>query len=478
MTAKDYHYILGVSKDSSPDAIKAAYIKLALKFHPDKNAGDKYFEDRFKDVQEAYEALINNPSKEEFADKGFEEGKKSADFNSVYPPSIEYFAIDKKRANPGDRIHLRWKVWHADIIQISCLEDLQSNIGSANFQIPKDGGETHFNVDLLAMNSITGCHDTRKIKIEFLESAFNKKSNAPKDEQVDSEKIMNKSSIPKGDSNEVNNADGALGKPATKRRGSAWIAPSAIAVIMIGLIFGLGWWLTGSTSYGENKNDLKERNLHGKVKTLIETEYNIKDGDLSDKKNWDLRSKNVIRFDDEGFEIETTIYYKDFVWNTGNFELVREDYKIAYTTDDNKNMIEKILYTSKGYIDARITYTYDDEGNLIEENYYDTWGSDIADSLIYKHSYLYDDKGNMIEQKTFENFREYNGYKGELTMTDRYFYDDKGKIIEEHWYFENGGIGSEFTYMYSDYDIESNWLKRIRFQDDKPDVLTERIIEY
>jgi curved DNA-binding protein CbpA len=243
MTAKDYHYILGVSKDSGPEVIKAAYIKLALKFHPDKNAGDKYFEDRFKDIQEAYEALINNPSKVEFEDKGFKEGKKSADFNSVYPPSIEYFAVDKKRANLGDRIHLRWKVWHADIIQISCLEDLQSNIGSANFHIPKDGDEMHFNVDLLAMNSITGSHDIRNIQIELEASDLNKKSNAPKDERLESEKIINKASIPKGDSNEFKNGDGALGKPVTKQRSFAWILPSAIALTLIGLIFGLGWWL-------------------------------------------------------------------------------------------------------------------------------------------------------------------------------------------------------------------------------------------
>lgn len=54
---KDYYYILGVDKNASTEEIKKAYKKLALKFHPDLNRNDKFFEERFKDIQEAYEAL-------------------------------------------------------------------------------------------------------------------------------------------------------------------------------------------------------------------------------------------------------------------------------------------------------------------------------------------------------------------------------------------------------------------------------------
>lgn len=56
---KDYYYILGVTRTASTDAIKQAYRKLSVKFHPDKNDGDKFFEDRFKEVNEAYEVLGN-----------------------------------------------------------------------------------------------------------------------------------------------------------------------------------------------------------------------------------------------------------------------------------------------------------------------------------------------------------------------------------------------------------------------------------
>lgn len=59
---KDYYEILGVSRNASADELKAAYRKLALKFHPDKNQGDKSAEEKFKEVGEAYEVL-SNPEK-------------------------------------------------------------------------------------------------------------------------------------------------------------------------------------------------------------------------------------------------------------------------------------------------------------------------------------------------------------------------------------------------------------------------------
>lgn len=54
---KDFYYILGISASATETEIKAAYRKLSMKFHPDKNQGDEYFSDRFKDIQEAYEIL-------------------------------------------------------------------------------------------------------------------------------------------------------------------------------------------------------------------------------------------------------------------------------------------------------------------------------------------------------------------------------------------------------------------------------------
>jgi curved DNA-binding protein CbpA len=54
---KNHYQTLGIKRDASNDDIKKAYRKLAQKFHPDKNDGDKFFEERFKEIQEAYEIL-------------------------------------------------------------------------------------------------------------------------------------------------------------------------------------------------------------------------------------------------------------------------------------------------------------------------------------------------------------------------------------------------------------------------------------
>ncbi len=56
---KDYYYILGIDRLASEIQIKSAYRKLSIKFHPDKNNGDKFFEDRFKEILEGYEILSN-----------------------------------------------------------------------------------------------------------------------------------------------------------------------------------------------------------------------------------------------------------------------------------------------------------------------------------------------------------------------------------------------------------------------------------
>lgn len=59
---RDYYYILGINENANEQEIKTAYRKLSLKFHPDKNNGEKFFEERFKEIQLAYETL-SNPAK-------------------------------------------------------------------------------------------------------------------------------------------------------------------------------------------------------------------------------------------------------------------------------------------------------------------------------------------------------------------------------------------------------------------------------
>jgi molecular chaperone DnaJ len=59
MAKRDYYDVLGVDKSADESAIKKAYRKKAIKFHPDKNPDNKEAEESFKEAAEAYEILSN-----------------------------------------------------------------------------------------------------------------------------------------------------------------------------------------------------------------------------------------------------------------------------------------------------------------------------------------------------------------------------------------------------------------------------------
>lgn len=89
-TKRDYYEILGVEKSASADAIKGAYRKLAMKYHPDRNPGDKEAETKFKECAEAYEALSDDTKRRQYDQYGHAgmQGQAGHDFSHMNPQDI------------------------------------------------------------------------------------------------------------------------------------------------------------------------------------------------------------------------------------------------------------------------------------------------------------------------------------------------------------------------------------------------------
>jgi molecular chaperone DnaJ len=85
---RDYYEVLGVQRNASKDDIKKAYRQLAIKYHPDKNPGDKTAEEKFKEATEAYEVLGDDKKRSTYDQFGFAGvegmGQGAHDFSTVF----------------------------------------------------------------------------------------------------------------------------------------------------------------------------------------------------------------------------------------------------------------------------------------------------------------------------------------------------------------------------------------------------------
>ena len=102
MEKRDYHEVLGVSKTATADELKKAYRKLALKYHPDKNPGDKEAEEKFKEAAEAYDVLSDADKRAKYDQFGHNMGPQGFPGGGSYGYSTGGMSMDDIFSAFGD----------------------------------------------------------------------------------------------------------------------------------------------------------------------------------------------------------------------------------------------------------------------------------------------------------------------------------------------------------------------------------------
>ncbi len=147
---KDYYYFLGIPQNASPEDIKKAYRKLSLKYHPDKNENDDFFADRFREIREAYETLMDTERKRMY-DQNLSSQQRNVKSN--LPPKIKNFSASKIRALKGEEITVYWNTYDADLVKIVPF-GLEKPNGERTIRIKEFDSQGNFQILLHATNTV------------------------------------------------------------------------------------------------------------------------------------------------------------------------------------------------------------------------------------------------------------------------------------------------------------------------------------
>lgn len=168
---KDYYYILGLSAQATSGDIKTAYRKLSTKFHPDKNGSDAFFEERFKEIQEAYDTL-SRPDRRATYDQAFGQRFRQPgtppnatppNYTNFYP-TIESFTASPAKIYDGNEVEFSWNVFNADSIQIEKIGNVPAK-GKKRIKILGLRSAKSISVSLSATNTHIGKSEKKSVEI-------------------------------------------------------------------------------------------------------------------------------------------------------------------------------------------------------------------------------------------------------------------------------------------------------------------------
>jgi len=207
------------------------------------------------------------------------------------------------------------------------------------------------------------------------------------------------------------------------------------------------------------ENQYKNGSLSWKTKCKYEKNNIIeKNGYNSDGQ---ISSKTELEYDQKGNIIKKTKYPVIKIFWKGK----RIKYETTFKYNKNGNKIEENRFNSDNTLGTKVKFKYNEKGDVIEVNEYNSDGS-----LRVKKRFTYTISGNIEEEIAYKP-------DGDLFWKNVYKYN-KNNDYSEYLIFNNKDIlDSKITYEYQ-YDNHNNWIKKIEFSNEKPDVIVEREIEY
>ena len=253
---------------------------------------------------------------------------------------------------------------------------------------------------------------------------------------------------------------------------------------------------------------MREYELKGNVKSLEYATYEAidKSGEIVANEEPTYLGVTKILFDKNGNKTEwnnnrkipTGIMSDKSIYIYDGNKLIKEEYydsdnkKVLYTYEYNKEgyKSKKIKIMDNGETIDKVIYEYNSKGKLIKET------EDISDLSPdpMVSTYKYDEKGNLIEYSSFSDYSEafikykYNE-KNQLIevkkplieegeYTEYLIYDNNDNLIEKR--HTNTGYYEDWKEARERYELDKrgNWIKKIRFEDNRPKEITLRTIEY